>query len=147
MTDIQEIKPDETDDSLLRRIEAAEATIAVCERNIRMAKAILLDRREKEIQELLRAKDEPFGDVNIVVGNHKVKVNVQKKVVWDTDMLAAKHKEIAESGENPEMYMKVKYDVSETAYKNFPQEVRDYFAPARTVMPGNPSLKVVKEKE
>lgn len=146
MTEVYEIKPDEADDSLLRRIEGAEATIAVCERNIKLAKAALLDRREKEIQALLKAKDEPFGDVTITVGNHKVKVNVPKKVVWDADALAAKHKEIVESGENPEMYMKVKYDVSETAYKNFPQEVRDYFAPARTVMPGNMSLKIVAEK-
>ena len=143
MTDI--IK-DETDDSLLRRIEAAENTISVCERNIKLAKSELLDRREKEIQALLKAKDEPFGDVTIVVGNHKVKVNTPKKVTWGQDQLAAKYKEIAESGENPDMYMKVKYDVSETAYKNFPQEVREYLAPARTVTPGNMSVKIVEEK-
>jgi len=143
MTDITK---DEADDSLLRRIEAAEETIAVCERNIKQARAELLERREKEIQALLKAKDEPFGDVTIVVGNHKVKVNTPKKVLWDERLLAAKHKEIVASGENPDMYMKVKYDVSETAYKNFPQEVRDYFAPARTVTPGNMSVKIVGEK-
>lgn len=141
-----EITKDETDDSLLRRIEGAEATIAVCERNIKLAKAELLERREKEIKALLKAKDEPFGDVTIIVGNHKVKVNTPKKVTWDDKQLAKKHAEIVASGENPEMYLKVKYDVSETAYKNFPQEVRDYFASARTVTPGNMSLKIVAEK-
>jgi len=141
------ITKDETDDSLLRRIESAQNTIDVCERNIKLAKAELLDRREKEIQSLLKAKDEPFGDVNIVVGNHKVKVNVPKKVTWDEKRLAAMHKEITASGENPDMYMKVKYDVSETAYKAFPQEVRDYFASARTVTPGNMSVKILAEKE
>jgi hypothetical protein len=137
----------ESDDELLRRIEGAEATIAVCERNIKLAKTDLLERREKEIQALLKAKDEPFGDVSIIVGNRKVKINVPKKVTWEQEQLAAKYKEIVESGEMPEMYMKVKYDVSETAYKGFPKEVRDYLAPARTVTPGNPTVKIVEEKE
>jgi len=141
------ITAEESDDSLLRRIEGAETTVAVCERNIKLAKAALLDRREKEIQTLLKAKDEPFGDVSIIVGNRKVKINVPKKVTWEQEQLAARHKEIAASGENPNMYMKVKYDVSETAYKAFPQEVRDYFASARTVTPGNPTVKIVVEKE
>lgn len=136
----------ETDDELLRRIEGAEATIAVCERNIKLAKTDLLERREKEIQALLKAKDEPFGKVDIIVGNRKVAITVPKKVDWAQDQLAAKYKEIAESGEMPEMYMKVKYDVSETAYKNFPKEVQDYLAPARTVTPGNPTVKIVEEK-
>ena len=139
-------EPKETDDALLRRIEAAEANIAVCERNIKLAKTDLLERREKEIQALLKAKDEPFGDVSIIVGNRKVKINVPKKVTWEQEQLATKYKEIVESGELPEMYMKVKYDVSETAYKAFPKEVRDYLAPARTVTPGNPTVKIAEEK-
>jgi hypothetical protein len=137
---------EQTEDEILRLIEQAETTKAVCDRNIKQLKATLLDRREKEIQQLLKAKDEPFGDVTIIVGNHKVKVNVPKKVTWDNDLLAAKHKSIAESGDNPDVYIKTEYAISEAAYKSWPAEVRDFFQDARTVTPGNPTLKVVEEK-
>ena len=136
----------QTDDQILRLIEQAEATKAQCDKNIKQLKATLLDRREKEIQQLLKAKDEPFGDFTIIVGNHKVKVNLPKKVVWDNDLLAAKYKSITESGDNPDVYIKTEYAISETAYKGWPDEVRDFFQDARTVTPGNPSLKIVEEK-
>jgi SAM-dependent MidA family methyltransferase len=136
----------ETDDELLRRIEAAESTVAVCEQNIKSAKAELLRRREKEIQQLLKAKDEPFGKVEIIVGNHVVDVIVPKKVVWDQGVLAEKRKLITESGDNPDVYVKTKYDVSETAYKSWPQEVRDFFDDARSVATGNPTIKISKKE-
>lgn len=136
-----------TDDALLRQIEAAEATIFIAERNKKRATADLLDRREKEIEALLRDKAEPFGDVTITVGNHQVKVNVPKKVEWDNKLLADKYREIASSGENPDLYIQASYKISETAYKNYPDDVRTFFEDARTVSKGNPSLKIVKEKE
>lgn len=136
-----------TDDDLLRQIEGAETTIAICTKNIKGAKADLLERRQKEIQGLLKKKDEPFGDVTIIVGNHKVKVNVPKKVDWDQKALAEKHAEIKKAGDNPDMYIQTEYNVSETAFKNFPDEVKAFFVDARTVTPGNASLKIVAEKE
>lgn len=136
----------ETDDELLRRITSAETTIAVCEQNIKQAKAELLNRRESEIKQLLKAKDEPFGKVEIIVGNYAVDVTVPKKVVWDQDLLRDKHKSIAESGDNPDMYIKTKYDVSETAYKSWPKEVREFFDDARSVAAGNPTIKISKRE-
>jgi len=136
----------ETDDQILRRIEAAEATVEVATRNIKSAKADLLERREKEIQLRLKEKDEPFGDVTIIVGNHEVKITVPKKVTWDNKMLAAMYKEITASGENAAMYVDTDYSISETTYKKFSDDIRDFFVSARTVTPGNPSLKIVKEK-
>lgn len=135
-----------TDDELLRLIEGAEATVAVCNRNIKQHEATLLDRREKEIQRLLKAKAEPFGDVTIIVGNHKVKVNVPKKVTWDNDALAKKRADIIASGDNPDVYIKAEYAISETAYKSWPADVRDFFQDARTVTPGNPTVKIIEEK-
>jgi uncharacterized protein (UPF0128 family) len=135
-----------TDDEILRLIEKAEATKAVCDRNIKKHKATLLDRREKEIQALLKAKDEPFGDVTLIVGNHKVKVNVPKKVTWEQSKLAEKRKTIVDAGDNPDVYIDTEYSISETAYKKWPDEVREFFQDARTVMPGNPSLKIIEEK-
>ena len=136
-----------TDDELLRLIEQAEATKAICDKNIKQHKAELLNRREKEIQQLLKAKDEPFGDVKIIVGNREVKVNVPKKVSWEQKKLAEKRKLIVEAGDNPDVYIDTEYSVSETAYKKWPDDVREFFQDARTVSAGNPSIKIVEEKE
>lgn len=136
-----------TDDELLRLIEQAEATKAMCDKNIKQHKAELLNRREKEIQQLLKAKDEPFGDVKIIVGNREVKVNVPKKVTWEQKKLAEKRKLIVEAGDNPDVYIDTEYSVSETAYKKWPDDVREFFQDARTVSAGNPSIKIVEEKE
>lgn len=136
-----------SDSELITYIEAWERGKARFEAGLKTIKNELLTRKEAEIQALLKAKTEPFGDVNIIVGNRKVKVNVPKKVTWDQAKLSEKHKAIIESGENPAMYMKVEYDVSETAYKAFPAEVRDYFTDARTVTPGSPTVRMVEEKE
>jgi uncharacterized protein (UPF0128 family) len=136
-----------TDDELLRLIEQAEATKAMCDKNIKQHKAELLNRREKEIQQLLKAKDEPFGDVKIIVGNREVKVNVPKKVSWEQKKLAEKRRLIVEAGDNPDVYIDTEYSVSETAYKKWPDDVREFFQDARTVSAGNPSIKIVEEKE
>lgn len=136
-----------TDDELLRLIEQAEATKAMCDKNIKQHKAELLNRREGEIQQLLKAKDEPFGDVKIIVGNREVKVNVPKKVLWEQKKLAEKRKLIIEAGDNPDVYIDTEYSVSETAYKKWPDDVREFFQDARTVSAGNPSIKIVEEKE
>lgn len=134
-----------TDDELLRSIEQNEAIAAEAERNIKQAKTELLARRQSEISALLSDKDEPFGDVSIIVGNRKVKVGTPKKVTWEQDKLADKYREIAKAGDNPAVYMDIKYSVSETAYKKFPQEVRDFFEDARTVQPGTQTIKIVEE--
>lgn len=136
-----------TDDDLLRQITAAEATIAVAKRNADQAKAELLARRKDEITALLQAKDEPFGKVEITVGNHRVAVTIPKKVEYNQDLLKAKVKQLVDSGENPDMYIHTEYGVSETMFKNFPIEVQEWLAEARTVKQGTVSLKVVEVKE
>ncbi len=105
-----------------------------------------LERRAKEIQALLKAKDEPYGDVSIIVGNRKVKINCPKKVSYDQKALAKAHDDIKAAGDSPDVYIKTEYSISETAYKSWPEEVRAFFAAARTVAPGNMSLKIVEEK-
>lgn len=140
------IDPNETDEQILQRIRNAESTIAVADRNKKQAIATLLDRREKEIQALLSMKPEPFGDVNLTIGNFAVKVNVPKKINWDEKLLAEKYKEIRESGEDADMYIDASYKISETKYKNFKPDVQSFFQDARTVASGNPSIKI-EERE
>lgn len=135
-----------TDDELLRLIEQAEATKAMCDKSIKQHKAELLNRRESEIQQLLKAKDEPFGDVKIIVGNHEVKVSVPKRVTWEQEKLAEKRKLIVESGDNPDVYIDTEYSISETAYKKWPGYVREFFQDARTVSAGSMTLKIVDKE-
>ncbi|MDE2233703.1 MAG: hypothetical protein KGJ90_06400, partial [Patescibacteria group bacterium] len=118
----------------------AEKTLAVCKRNIDSIKATILKKKALEIDALLKQKDEPFGDVKIIIGNHQLKVNVPKKVDWDNGILAEKYKEIADSGENPDMYIDIEYSLSETAYKKFTPELKEYFNAARTLKAGKPTL-------
>lgn len=137
----------ESDAELLQRITAASATIEVATRNKKNAEAELLARRKPEIEKLLKAKDEPFGKVDIIVGNHKVQITTPKKVEYSQPALKAIAKQMVAEGVDPEIYIKIEYDISENTYKAWPQEMRDYFADARTVKPGSASLKVVEEKD
>lgn len=137
----------QTDDELLRLITAAEATIAVAKKNVDQLKAELLIRRKDEIAALLKAKDEPFGDVKIIIGNYQVKVATPKKVSYDQKILKKKVKEIAESGNDPELYVETEYHISEARYKSLPDEVRDWLEEARTVQHGSVSIKIVEGKE
>jgi hypothetical protein len=127
-------------------IEAWERAKARYDSGLKQIKAHLLSRKATEIKALLAEKAEPFGDVTITVGNGRAKVNVPKKVTWDNAALAKKYGEVKESGENPEMYFKVEYAISETAYKSWPEEVRSYFEDARTVEQGNPTIKFIEER-
>lgn len=143
----QKVTSKVTDDDLLRQIEAAENTKAVCDKNIKQAKAELLARRKDEVKALLKAKDEPFGDVSIIVGNHKVKINTPKKVDWDQTKLKTIYDQIVDDGANPDVYIKTEYSVSETAFKSWDSDTQDFFRDARTVTAGNPGLKIIKDGE
>ncbi len=136
-----------SDSEIRANIDALERMKARADSGLKQLKAHLLSRKDAEIKALLAEKDEPFGDVTITVGNGRAKVNVPRKVTWDNDALAKKYDEVKESGENPAMYFKVEYAISETAYKSWPEEVRSYFEDARTVEQGNPTIKFIEEKE
>ena len=43
-------------------------------------------------------------------------------------------------------YIKIKYDVSESAYKAWPEVIRKEFEPARTVKPGATTVTIVKKE-
>ncbi len=145
--EIYNVQENSSDDELLRRIIAADATIEEATKCKKLAIAKLLEIRKTEISGLLKVKPEPYGDVNIIVGNHKCKVKTPKKVEWDQKILAEKHKEISDSGNDPLVYMEVDYKVPEAKYKAWPTEQRLYFESARTVKSGTVGFEIVEEKE
>jgi len=73
------------------------------------------------------------------IGN-QLSVNIPKKVVWDQEKLAYLWDEIASNDGDPREYMEQKLSVPEGRYKAWPEYIREYFTPARTVQAGNPTF-------
>lgn len=138
--------PVKTDEQLLVEISEAKDAIDAQNKKKKAAETELLQRREKEIQQLLKAKDEPYGTVTIVVGNHQVKVDVKKSVKWDNEKLSAIAAQMLAEKVNPTNYMKIEYSISETLYKTWDDEMKKEFLPARTVTPGKATIKLSEEE-
>lgn len=85
-------------------------------------------------------KAEPFGTVNFEDEGLKITFNTPKKVTWDQEKLAEIYKEAGDE------YIRVSYDVSETAYKGWNQAIKDELMAARTVEPGTITIKVERVK-
>ena len=76
-------------------------------------------------------------------GEYVVKICAPKRVDWDQSALASLWKTI---GDTAAEYIKIKYDVSEAAYKSWPKVIRKEFEPARTVKPGATTVTIVKKE-
>ena len=76
-------------------------------------------------------------------GEYVVKICAPKRVDWDQSALASLWKTI---GDTAAEYIKIKYDVSEAAYKAWPEVIRKEFEPARTVKPGAVMVTITKNE-
>lgn len=89
----------------------------------------------------LAAKPYGCGTVNLEIDGVKTKVVVRKTVKWDEDYLKRFIEPmIEEAGRDPEEYIKYKRSVSENSYKNFNDDMKKIFEPARTVHPSKPTI-------
>jgi hypothetical protein len=76
-----------------------------------------------------------------------VKVEIPKRVEWDQAQLSGTAEKIVrEWGEDPRQYLRIKYEVPESAFKSWPESLRKQFEPARTVKPGKPKF-TIEQKE
>lgn len=112
-----------------------------------MCEAEIIRLSASEIQNQLSDKDYGAGTANIDAGQYALKVVLSKNVKWDQAQLENICAEIAASGEDPKEFVKVKYDVSETAYKSWPSRIRGYFEPARTVELSKPKISFERKGE
>jgi hypothetical protein len=96
----------------------------------------------KQKAELLADKDYGTGTANIKSGVHRIKVVISKKVSYDQEGLKQVYDLLASRGEDPNEYMKVKLDVAEGAYKNWPSTLQALFEPYRTVETGKPTITI-----
>jgi len=91
-------------------------------------------------KETLKDKDYGCGTANIETPQFKIKTVVSKKIKWDETLLKGIAEQIKDAGQDPEVYIKYKLSVSETAYKDFPEKIQDVFTKARTVEPSAPKI-------
>lgn len=127
-------------DDLLKRLRHAENELREAQLLVRNLKAEIIEENKDEIAKALRAKTEPFGTVK--VGD--IKFNVPKQVSWNQAKLEQLYKDI---GETASQYIKVKYDVSESAYKAWPEVIKAEFEGARTTKTGSITFEVIDNAE
>ena len=95
----------------------------------------------------LSDKEYGCGTANISTDNFKIKVVISKDVKYEQAELANLFDKIKQSGDDPFEYIKVKYDVSEAAFKNWPSHIQKAFEPMRTVSKSKPKITFEKKGE
>ena len=108
-----------------------------------------LDRKYGTRAQQRRAEEnKDTGTVRFEDNGFVVIADLPKRVKWDQEKL--KHAaEIIRSGwgDDPADYIKVKLEVSEAAFANWPRPVRELFIPARTVETGRPVYRIETPNE
>lgn len=107
---------------------------------LKIALSQVEDRIDNHLQDMVRERlaieEKDTGTVNFDCEGIQVKAIIEKKVKWDQKHLAETFAKIASSGDKPEQYIQIKFAVSETAYKSWPDQIKNVFLPARTVEVG-----------
>jgi len=117
-----------------------KASLALIEDKVRNA----LDRKYGARAHQRRAEEsKDTGVVRFEDNGFIIVADLPKRVKWDQAKL--KHAvEIIRSGwgDDPADYVKVKLEVSEAAFANWPRPVRELFVPARKVEAGQPIYRI-----
>ena len=117
-----------------------KASLALIDDKVRTA----LDRKYGARARQRRAEEsKDAGVVRFEDNGFIIVADLPKRVKWDQAKL--KHAiEIIRSGwgDDPAEYVKVKLEVSESAFANWPRPVRELFIPARTVETGRPIYRI-----
>ena len=136
-----------SDAEIIEQLLLAEADKSAADLAAKKLKNELVNRKTAEIKAAYAAKPEPYGVVNLSVAGKQIKIDTPKKVEWAQDKLEALYNQIVADGANPKEYIKIEYDVSETLYKAWGDNMKAHFSPARTVKAGNPSIKISEKEE
>ena len=125
---------------ILDDLAEQKAGLALIEDKVRNA----LDRKYGARARQRRAEEsKDTGVVRFEDNGFVVVADLPKRVRWDQAKL--KHAiEIIRTGwgDDPAEYVKVKLEVSEAAFANWPRPVRELFIPARTVETGRPVYRI-----
>ncbi|MCF8026630.1 MAG: hypothetical protein K9K82_14230 [Desulfobacteraceae bacterium] len=101
-----------------------------------------LEELNDAIYEQVKDRVKEQGSTTINEDGYKVVVTIPQRVSWDEKKLRQVAETIRQHGDDPEQYIQYKLAVPESKYKNFSEQIRKVFEPARTVKPGKRSIKV-----
>jgi hypothetical protein len=135
-----------SDAEIIEHLLEAETDKTAADLAMKKLKNEILNRHAVLIKAAYSNKSEPFGVINLPVGGKIVKFDTPKKVKWAQDKLESLWKQMEADGADPKSYIKVEYSVSETAFKEWGNNLKSYFTAARTVEAGNVSIKIEEEK-
>ena len=119
-------------DSVVSRIKIAQGEIL----------KLYTSRYAERARLQLLADGKDTGTTHLIDGELDIAVEIDKTVKWDQAKLPVIWDRIAATGDDPRQYIEVKYSVSETKYKAWPDTLKQPFTPARTVTPGKPKFTV-----
>mgnify|MGYP006921327475 CR=1 FL=1 len=93
-----------------------------------------LDLIKAEIERRIKPLVNDYGTVQRELDTVKMKIVKAKNINWDSDALAKLYEQIKSDGADPSLYIRRKeeYTVSENAYKDWSQDLKDVFDTART---------------
>lgn len=127
---------------LARNLKQLDADIARLEELRADTVAAIRKEVESDLAELRRITGKETGTVAANRDGVKVTETITKKVDWDQEKLASIHAEIVANGADPSAFMVTEYKVPEKMWDKFDPATQAAVAPARTVKPGKPSIKV-----
>lgn len=136
-----------SDAELIDLIQFAEAKKAKADSMAKKLKHQLFLRKEAQINSLYKEKPEPYGDIAIEISGKKIKATLPKKVSWDQSILKSLAAQIVADGAEVSDFIDTEYSVQEKRWSSWGDNIRSHFIAARTVTPGNISIKILEEKE
>lgn len=77
----------------------------------------------------------------------RVTADIPKKPVWDQKKLSEIAERITANGDDPTEYLDITYKVAERKYTAWPENLREVFAPARTLKTGKPTFQLILIEE
>lgn len=110
----------------------------------RMLQGEVETRYKDQIAAAYLAKGEDTGAVHLPIDGFDIEVGRTKKVEWSQDDLAALRDQIKAANDNPDDYIEVNLTVPERKFTAWPESIQAKFADARTVKPGNVSIKIAR---
>jgi hypothetical protein len=145
--DVAQMTPDQVADLPLAQIAALRADLAELKGHVQQVDSIITAAMDDRFGTRARQEAET-GTVHLPDEDGlTVKIEIPKRVEWDQHQLASAAAKIRDEwGDDPGDYLRVKYEVSESAYKAWPSSLRALFEPARTVKPGKPKF-TIEQKE
>jgi len=107
-----------------------------------------LDHRYRQLAaDARQAAGKDTGTIHLVDGDHRISVELPKRVEWDQIRLAAIVERIRAAGEEPGEFVEISYRVSEAKYSAWPASMRASFDPARTLKPGKPVYRLAPAQD